>query len=239
MTSSNPAQAAAEGADRVPFHFEGLLVIVGGGDVDADLLLRLHREGAALVGADGGADVIASYGLVPDAIVGDLDSLEDAAGWDGVAPVLKLEEQDTTDFEKALYSTSAPVTVALGMTGGRFDHTLAALHAVTRHAAGRHLILVDEDDLAMAATGPIRFGVDQGERVSVHPLGAVRFEHSEGLLFPLDGLTLAPGLRTGTSNAATAGDFTIVPEPEQAPWLLILDSRHLGALVAVLLAEAD
>ena len=49
---------------------------------------------------------------------------------------MQIAEQETTDFEKAIYSTRAPVTVALGMTGKRFDHTLAALDAVTRYAAG-------------------------------------------------------------------------------------------------------
>ena len=48
--------------------------------------------------------------------------------------MIQIAEQVTTDFEKALYSTRAPVTVALGMTGKRLDHTLAALDAVSKYA---------------------------------------------------------------------------------------------------------
>ena len=44
------------------------------------------------------------------------------------------------------------MTVALGMTGKRFDHTLAALDAVTRYATRRMIILVDEEDVALALT---------------------------------------------------------------------------------------
>lgn len=214
-----------------PLEFDGMLVIVGGGAVDATLLRSLASAGAHLVGADGGGDVIAAAGLEPEAIIGDLDSLSDPKQWGARTRLLRVPEQDTTDFEKALYSTRAPVTVALGMTGDRFDHTLAALDAVLRHAHTRHIVLVDSHDLALALSGPFSFAVQPSERVSIHPLGPVRFQSSQGLLYPLDNLLLAPGVRLGTSNVATDGPFMIVPQPDQSPWLLILDKGHLMALV--------
>jgi thiamine pyrophosphokinase len=218
--------------------FPGLLVIVGGGALDEPLLRHLAARGAALVGADGGGDAIARAGLVPDAIIGDFDSLADPEGWSDRTRLLRIEEQETTDFEKALYSTQAPVTLALGMTGKRFDHTLAALNAVMRHASERAIVLVDEHDLALALIKPFRFQVPPGARISVHPLAPVRFSSSSGLRFPLDGLRLAPGERIGTSNEAVEGPFSITPENgNSAPWLLILDQGLLGALVDTLLKE--
>lgn len=220
-----------------PIAFDRLLVIVGGGAVDHAVLAELAARGAALVGADGGGDVIARAGLHPAAIIGDFDSLSDPESWEGRTELRQIAEQDSIDFEKALYSTTAPVTVALGMTGDRFDHTLAALDAVTRQAHGRRIILVDAHDIALALTGPFDFAVDPGDRVSVHPLMPITFTRSEGLMFTLDGLTLAPGLRTGTSNAATEGPFSIVPEAASTgPWLLILKRSYLMALIDRLLA---
>jgi thiamine pyrophosphokinase len=213
--------------------FEGLLVIVGGGAVDRELLRDLYLSGGHLVGADGGADEIVAAGLVPEAIIGDFDSLANPDEWLGRTQLLRIEEQETTDFEKALYSTHAPVTVALGMTGKRFDHTLAALDAVTRQAKDRVIILVDEADIAVALTGSFTFEVTDGERVSVHPLQPIRFRRSIGLKYPLDGLRLAPGERTGTSNEATDGVFKIEPEPRsKAVWLLILDRKYLFGVAA-------
>lgn len=218
-----------------PIVFAGVLVIVGGGAVDVTVLRELAATGAHLVGADGGGDVIAAAGLHPEAIIGDLDSLADPEAWAGRTILRQIDEQDSIDFEKALYSTRAPVTVALGMTGDRFDHTLAALDAVTRQAQGRAIILVDEHDLALALTGPFAFTVNAGDRVSIHPLAPVTFERSTGLRFRLDGLTLAPGLRTGTSNAAVEGPFTIEPEAgNTGPWLLIVKRSYLVALIAAL-----
>ena len=214
-------------------NFEGLLVIVGGGAVDHDLLRDLYLSGGHLIGADGGADEIVAAGLVPEAIIGDFDSLKNVDSWLGRTRLLRIPEQETTDFEKALYSTSAPVTVALGMTGKRFDHTLAALDAVTKYGRDRTIILVDESDLAMAITGSFSFEVAPRERVSVHPLAPIRFRRSLGLKYPLDGLKLAPGERTGTSNEATEGPFRIEPEPRtKVPWLLILDRKYLFGVAA-------
>lgn len=219
--------------------FDGPLVIVGGGALDARLLRQLAAEGAHLVGADGGADAIRSAGLTPEAIIGDFDSLADPAGWGGRTRLVHIAEQETTDFEKALYSTAAPVTIGLGMTGRRLDHTLAALDAVARYAAKRAIILVDEADLALGLAGPFGFTVEPGARVSVHPLTATRFAQSRGLRYPLDGLTLAPGIRTGTSNEASAAAFRIEPEPGDAGvFLLILEKRWLAPLVAQVMRGA-
>lgn len=215
--------------------FEDVLVIVGGGAVDADLLRELYASGGRIVGADGGADQVAAAGLRPEIIIGDFDSLRDPLKWLGKTRLMQISEQETTDFEKALYSTSAPVTVALGMTGKRFDHTLAALDAVTRYAEQRKIILVDEHDIAVALTNKFSFKVAAGERVSIHPLAPVTFWRSDGLKYPLDEVTLAPGVRTGTSNEATTGPFTIVPEEGiHAPYLLIVERGHLMALIEAL-----
>ena len=216
--------------------FDDLLVIVGGGTVNFDLLLDLYASGGHLVGADGGADVIVEAGLRPELIIGDFDSLKDPYGWLGKTRLMQITEQETTDFEKSLYSTRAPVTVALGMTGRRFDHTLAALDAVTRYAAKRKIILVDEEDVALALTEAFSFTVDVGERVSIHPLAPITFWRSDGLKYPLDAVKLAPGVRTGTSNEALDGKFTVVPEEGvHAPYLLILPKKYLAQLVGKLL----
>ena len=216
--------------------FEQPLVLVGGGDIDAALLRAVVARGAALVGVDGGADVIAAAGLVPQAIIGDMDSVADAAGWPDGVRVIRIDEQMTTDFEKALYSTRAPLTIAMGMTGRRFDHTLAALHVVTRYAGDRKIILVDGTDLALALAGAFDFTVAAGDKVSVHPLLPIRFRGSRGLKYPLDGLDMAPGTLIGTSNAAVTGPFAIEPAEDGVPWLLLLDNKYLLPVIDGILA---
>ena len=215
--------------------FEGPLVIVGGAGFSRADLLTLQDAGAAIVGADGGADAARDAQVIPEVVIGDMDSLIHADEWQERTRLVRIAEQETTDFEKCLYSTEAPVTVALGVTGRRFDHTLAALDAVARYGDNRRIILVGEADIAISFSGPFGFYAETGERVSVHPLNPVRFAHSEGLYYPLNDLTLAPGVKTGTSNTALGGDVSIVPaEGETGVWLLIVGKRHLMRFVTEL-----
>jgi thiamine pyrophosphokinase len=223
-------EPTATPAQKPVLEFTEPLAIVGGGAVDSALLVELAAMGVHFVGADGGGDVIAAAGLVPEAIIGDLDSITDADAWGPTTRVIRVAEQITTDFEKCLYSTRAPITVALGMTGRRFDHTLSAISAVTAYARNRRIVLVDESDMALALSGPFRFAATPGERVSVYPLLPIDFTSSSGLLYPLDGLHLEQGGLIGTSNAADAEEVEIVPA-DDTPWLLILEKTHLAAIV--------
>ena len=220
----------------VPLVFDRPLAIVGGGSVDPVLLQELAARHVALVAADGGADIVAAAGLVPEAIIGDLDSLSDRAGWESRTRVIHIAEQITTDFQKALYSTSAPVTLALGMTGKRLDHTLVALSALHEVAHERRVILVDEVDVALSVSGPFSFAAAAGERISVHPLVPIRFLHSAGLQYKLDDLLLDPVGRLGMSNAGTGELVEILPA-DATPWLLILGRERLWDLVAA--AQGD
>ena len=223
---------ANSGGASLPLVFDGPLLIVGGGEVEPDMLAALAKRVSGMVGADRGGDVLLAAGLVPDAVIGDMDSVADRTRFPRETRVVALAEQETTDFEKCLYSTRAPVTLALGMTGGRFDHTLAALHAVARNAAERRIILIDGHDLAMGVSGSIALDVGAGERVSIYPLGVTRFAGSSGLLYPLDGLEMAQGRTIGTANRATADRIEIAVAPgTQDPWLLILDRNLLEAVL--------
>lgn len=220
------------GENGVPLVFNGPLLVVGGGEVDAGMLAELAGRVGGLVGADRGGDILMGAGLVPDAVIGDMDSVADRTRFPAVTRIVTLSEQDTTDFEKCLYSTRAPVTLALGMTGGRFDHTLAALHAVARHASERRIILIDGHDLAMGVAGSVTLRIGAGERVSIYPLGRTLFAGSKGLLYRLDGLEMAQGQAIGTSNQAIEDVIEIAVAPgAQDPWLLIVDKGLLGIVL--------
>jgi thiamine pyrophosphokinase len=87
-------------------------------------------------------------------------------------------------------------------------------------------------DVALAATGPVRFSAAERERVSIHPLVPIRFRSSSGLFYPMDDLLLEPGGLLGTSNEGTGGMVEIVPA-HATPWLLILGRERLWDLMAV------
>lgn len=220
----------------LPVALDRPAAIVGGAGFDARLAESLARQGFALIAADGAADELALGGLTPDFVIGDMDSISDADAFAGRSQVIRLDEQETTDLEKCLYATDAPIYVGLGLTGRRFDHTLAAVHAAARYGGSKRLVLVEEAEVVAVARGRFTLDLPKGTRVSIFPLSPIRFAGSSGLRYALDGLAMAQGDRIGTSNAATGeGPVEIAPAPGQnQPYLVIVPIETLEAVLAAM-----
>ena len=87
-------------------------------------------KNALVVAADAGADRLLKFNIVPDWVIGDLDSISDKT-------ITKLEEWtitnkdiQKTDLEKAVdyaFEKGVKEVAIVGWDGGRIDHTLAAL----------------------------------------------------------------------------------------------------------------
>ena len=212
--------------------FDGPVVLVGGADADVNLLKQFAH--LPLVAADGGANHLRHNSLVPQAVIGDLDSVTDKDHWQSVSKVIELKEQDTTDFEKCLYSVDAPLFIAIGFTGNRLDHTLATLHVMQKLHQTKRVVLVSDDDVACVCSEKVQVGLPVGTRVSIYPLNRIAFESSNGLLYPLNGLVMQPGEMIGTSNTSTDLQVAIKPQPEiqdtDSCYALILPSTCLGAM---------
>jgi thiamine pyrophosphokinase len=220
-----------EGGETLPLVFRRPVTLVGAGALTRDMLDEALALAPELVAADSGADRLASWDMTPAAVIGDMDSITAAERWlGGPTRVVRLAEQETTDFEKCLYATEAPFYLGTGFTGGRVDHLLAVLHALLARP-GKKVVLLGEDDAvaALPARRLVRIDLAPGARVSLFPMAPVTGTHSRGLAWPVDGLKMAPGLRIGTSNIVTAGPVEVAFDGPGA--ILAVERRHLRALV--------
>ncbi len=180
------------------------------------------------VAADGGAEVLLARGIVPDATIGDMDSISPGARAKlPVTTVHEITEQDSTDFDKALRHIAAPLVLGFGFLGARMDHALAALTVLTRHP-DRRCILVGDDDVVALLPPSIRLALEPGTRVSLYPMGPVT-GRSTGLRWPIDGIDFAPGGQVGTSNMATGPVSVQVDAPRM---LVLLPAACLSQLEA-------
>lgn len=208
------------------------VTLVGAGPVDPAALAAARRFAPRLFAADGGANRLAELGLRPEAIVGDLDSLGPRDPWDAAGvPVHHVAEQETTDFAKCLRLIAAPLYLALGFVGDRLDHLLAAL-SVLATMPDRRAVLIGEGDLCFLAPPEIALDLPEGMRVSIWPVAPTLVTRAEGLVWPAEGLTLAPVGRTGTSNAATGGPVRLAFATRTA--FLILPVAGLPQVVGAL-----
>ncbi len=203
--------------------FEAPVLLVGNGPVAASALAQPHC--GAVVAADGGADAALAHGLVLAATIGDMDSASPEKSANQYGEIIRIAEQDSTDFEKCLRAIQAPLFLGVGFLGGRLDHELAALNALIK--TPQNVVLIGEVDLVFHLPQTTRLTLPVGTRISTFPMGKVAGVTSTGLEWPLDGLQLSPSGSISTSNRSTAPEITLI-NPNQ-PLLCILPREHLPA----------
>jgi thiamine pyrophosphokinase len=207
------------------------VTLAGGGPFSArDLKLALARAPLP-VAADSGADRLLRFGVIPEAVIGDMDSISARARAE--IPLDRqhlVAEQATTDFDKALRSIEAPLVLALGFAGARLDHGLAAFSTLIARAE-RRCILIGPQDLAFAAPPRLELAVALGEPVSLFPMVPVT-GRSEGLEWQIEGIRFAPDGMIGTSNRAVAR--RVVLDFDRRGMLVILPRRRLDAAIRAL-----
>ncbi|RFP88285.1 thiamine diphosphokinase [Rhodobacteraceae bacterium 63075] len=176
--------------------------LVGGGKHRAAALKRGAAVTRRFVAADSGADWLVGAGVFPEHVIGDLDSVRPetlvALGEDRTT---RVEEQDSTDFEKCLARIAAPLVLGAGFIGGRADHELAAYHGLARFAH-RPTVLIGPDDAICLAPPRLEIDLSLGSRFSLFPLARLR-ARSRGLRWDVDEVRFAPGEQIGTSNLVT------------------------------------
>lgn len=209
-------------------HCEGGVTLLGGGASDPGDVHEALTIAPCLVAADGGGDRALALGLVPEAVLGDLDSLSPAGRARLGARVHHIPEQDSTDFGKCLTHVRARFYLGLGFTGLRLDHTLAALSEIAARP-GQVVALIAEDEVIFRAPPRLALDLPPGTRLSLYPMGPAR-GGATGLRWPLDGLDFTPAGRVGTSNEVTgpvAMDIT-------GPMLVLVPKPHLRAVLRAL-----
>ena len=223
-------------AAPILYRTAGPVTLVGGGPIALGQLAAALALAPEAIAADGGGDVPLPGGAVFRAVIGDLNSLQDderlrRAG----VPIHRIEEQESTDLEKCLYSVDAALFIGLGFLGGRLDHHLAAMNALARHPR-RPVVLLGGGELCFLC--PERFSLDlpEGVPISLFPMAPVRGLASQGLLWPIDGLAFAPDGRVGTSNRTT-GPVSLVLAGQGM--LMILPADWLAAVVERLAPSAS
>jgi len=100
------------------------------GDRPLPAIVEDLANDALVIGADGGGERLLAAGIEPDVVVGDLDSLSAVAQKQFSDRLVRDSAPDSSDLEKAVAwarTEGADDIVVIGWSGGRLDHTLAAL----------------------------------------------------------------------------------------------------------------
>jgi len=192
------------------------LVFVNGIPVEPSVWSDLLQNDPLLVAADGGANGLKYFGIMPHLVIGDMDSLENAEELEAAGVLLiRKPEQDNTDLEKALdfliEQEFYRVTV-LGATGIRSDHTLANFSILLKYHSRMSIRIRDAYSDISVVSGECVFSADRGTLVSLIPMERCSGVTTEGLQWPLRGERLAPGVRESISNCVVSSPVKITVE---------------------------
>ncbi len=192
------------------------VLILGNGEFPKpSLLYTLVRDAEIVICCDGSADKLLQYKIIPDFVVGDLDSISDNVRKKIPSKhIIKVSRQDNTDLEKALDFLKkkkwedAAVSVA-GITGLRTDHTLYNLHLLKRYHDWN---LAVYDNFFMISLIEKYFevhGVEVGVTVSLLPAEGPVKVTTQGLKFGLKKTLLQHSGQESISNVSSSDTVVV------------------------------
>ena len=182
------------------------VILCDGTPPQKKLLERALSRANLFIAADGGGNVARNYNLVPDLVIGDLDSFEQEN--ENSFEVKKIPDQETNDLEKALLEAknrNSQHVIVFGSTGKRVDHTLKNFSVLKQfHSQFQSIRFRDNYTDAYLIDSPFKKTFQIGTQISLFPLsGRVTGVLTKGLKYPLNAETLENGVRDGSSNEVT------------------------------------
>ena len=184
------------------------IILANGKPPKKKLISFFQKRGyKKLICADGGANSALKINIVPDAIIGDLDSISPDAlkEFNSVSKIIQLKRQNDTDVEKCLkYAIRKKFHEALlvGVTGNRLDHTFCNIGIVLKFFNQINISLIAESSCLRPYTGIIELKTYPGETISLYGISPKTRITSSGLKYELKNVSLPFGERESTSNIA-------------------------------------
>jgi thiamine pyrophosphokinase len=187
------------------------VIVADGTFPQHEIPLRYLKNAGRIVCCDGSTRNLVLAGMVPDAIVGDMDSL-DVDFLNRFADRIYLDEnQDTNDLTKAVSWCSDmgyKDIVIVGATGKREDHTLGNISLIADYMKIVNVIMVTDTGIFRPLLKSSALSCFTGQQVSIFSLDPRTEVTSNGLLYPLNRTRIASWW-CATLNEATGDSFSV------------------------------
>ena len=189
---------------------EPVVVLANGNPPSHRHPLFILNNAATLICTDGAATTAVKLGRIPDVIIGDMDSMDEAH----IPPeceVIAMTGQHNTDLEKVLewcVKKNVPSATLLGLSGMREDHMMANFAVFSEYSHRLKLTAVTDYGIIHHVAGNESFDCEPGATVSLIAASEKPILSTNGLIYPL----ISEQLKTsghGISNQVENGQLSL------------------------------
>lgn len=185
------------------------LVLSGGSISDYNILKNHLTDKDFVICADGGVRHAIAFGIVPNLVVGDFDSIDsDSLEFIKAKNIQIISfpvEKDETDTEIAvnyLIDKGFNEITMIGVSGSRLDHTFGSIMLLDRLLRnGIKGLIADSNNTVYMSEDYLRLERKEGYYISIIPLGfnGIRVTLG-GFYYPLENAHIEYGSTLGISN---------------------------------------
>jgi thiamine pyrophosphokinase len=187
-------------------------IIVADGTFPQHIIpLSYLKNAARIICCDGSAQNLVMAGYIPDAIVGDMDSLSEDLKNRFADRIYPDGNQSTNDLTKAVewcYEMNYRNVVIVGATGKREDHTIGNISLLADYAEKMIVRMVTDTGIFMPFLESCKVSSFKNQQVSIFSTNPETEISSTGLKFPLKNLKINSWW-VATLNEALGDSFSL------------------------------
>lgn len=194
---------------------KNILIVANGETISFEEITKWKEGASFVIATDGALSAFPQNGLEPNLLVGDFDSVDKDQLSKFKGETLRLPDQESTDFQKSVsiaLSMEPIQVVVLGIEGSRLDHTLSAINFASRFSSRTQFRFPMKASVVHIISQKWTSKAQIGGHLSIIPLPEVKFSYSEGLEWPVAGISMSVGGRDGISNLAIRSEVSLEVE---------------------------
>lgn len=216
-------------------NFDCIIVLNSEFNIFSEILVPINKifevnKDIIIIAADGAYNKLFDLNIIPNYVIGDLDSIEsnylitnELHNFN--TEFIKLEEQETNDFEKCLnfiFDNNFRNVLVIGLDGGLLEHTLNNWSVFTKFASKLNLIAYSSERYAFTISNEININLKENEIVSLIPINKCKLT-TKNLKWELNSEYLEIGFREGARNVTLSKEISI--KIEEGSLLFFCDER--------------
>ena len=140
---------------------------------------EIIKDADKIICADGGANIAKEMGIIPDYIIGDLDSIKKdlLTFFQDKTIIIKDKDQNKSDLELAIKlaeSLPSKEIIIIGALGKRIDHTIANIFSLDQIKNAEKAIILDEYNSIELVKDNRIIKTNKNEIISILPISNVK-----------------------------------------------------------------